>query len=210
MLRYKRIVSDLLEENIYILSDENKDSIIIDPGLGFHHIKDYIEENNLKPIAILATHAHIDHIASAEECQRKYSIPIYMCKEDSLLIENYEKLAGFWKVEARKPKITNWIDKNETEIKINNFEFRCFFNPGHSPGCMSFEIDNTIFCGDLIFKGSIGRTDLPASSPLDMEKSLESFVNSFDIDSILCTGHGDETSLGQELKTNPFLMKYAR
>ena len=210
MFNYKCIISNLLEENIYILFDENKDAVIIDPGLGFQLIDDFIKNNHLNPIAVLATHAHIDHIASAEKCQSSYSIPIYMCKEDFLLIENYEKLAGFWKVEAKKPQITNWIDKNETEIQINNFKFRCFFNPGHSPGCMSFEIDGIIFCGDLIFKGSIGRTDLPASNPLDMEKSLESFVNSFDKNSILCTGHGEQTSIAQELKTNPYLMKYAK
>ena len=121
MFNYKCIISNLLEENIYILFDENKDAIIIDPGLGFHLIDDFIKSNHLNPIAVLATHAHIDHIASAEKCQSSYSIPIYMCKEDSLLIENYEKLAGFWKVEAKKPKITNWIDKNETEIQISNF-----------------------------------------------------------------------------------------
>ena len=75
---------------------------------------------------------------------------------------------------------------------------------------MSFEIEGVIFCGDLIFKGSIGRTDLQTSNPAHMEKSLESFVNSFDRNSILCTGHGEQTSLAQELKTNPYLMKYAK
>ena len=76
MFNYKCIISNLLEENIYILFDENKDAIIIDPGLGFNLIDDFIKSNHLNPIAVLATHAHIDHIASAEKCQSSYSIPI--------------------------------------------------------------------------------------------------------------------------------------
>jgi len=93
---------------------------------------------------------------------------------------------------------------------VGDFSFSIIFNPGHSPGCISYIIDNLVFCGDLIFKGSIGRTDLPLSSPRDMATSLKFFVNSFTSDQTLLTGHGEETTLYQELKTNPYLMKYEK
>ena len=130
--------------------------------------------------------------------------------KDELLVENFHRAAAYWGVEARKPTVTHWIDCNDKQLQVGDFSFSIIFNPGHSPGCISFIINNLIFCGDLIFKGSIGRTDLPLSSPRDMASSLEFFVNSFTSDQILLTGHGEETTLYDELKTNPHLMKYEK
>ncbi len=210
MVRYKRIITNLLEENTYIIYNEKNECIILDPGFGFDLIDSFIKSKNLKPKAIIATHGHFDHLASAADLIDKYNLPLYVCKNDQLVVENFERAAGYWGVEARKPLVSNWIDSKEKKLEISNFYFSVIFNPGHSPGCISFVIDNFIFCGDLIFKGSIGRTDLPLSSPSDMAISLEKFVNSFTSDYTLLTGHGDETTLYQELKTNPYLMKYEK
>jgi hydroxyacylglutathione hydrolase len=210
MVRYKRIITNLLEENTYIIYNEKNECIILDPGFGFDLIDSFIKSKNLKPKAIIATHGHFDHLASAADLIDKYNLPLYVCKNDQLVVENFERAAGYWGVEARKPLVSNWIDSKEKKLEISNFSFLVIFNPGHSPGCISFVIDNFIFCGDLIFKGSIGRTDLPLSSPSDMAISLDKFVNSFTSDYTLLTGHGDETTLYQELKTNPYLMKYEK
>lgn len=210
MVQYQRIVTNLLEENTYIVYNENDDCIIIDPGFGFDLIDTFIQSKNLSPLAILATHAHFDHLASAADLVDKYSIPLYVCDKDELVVENFHRAAGYWGVEARKPIISNWIDCEDKQLVIGDFSFSIIFNPGHSPGCISFVIDNLVFCGDLIFKGSIGRTDLPLSSPRDMATSLKFFVNSFTSDQTLLTGHGEETTLYQELKTNPYLMKYEK
>jgi glyoxylase-like metal-dependent hydrolase (beta-lactamase superfamily II) len=113
-------------------------------------------------------------------------------------------------VDSDRPEVSHWIEENEKTLSISSFEFNVTYNPGHSPGCMSFEIDSLIFCGDLIFKGSIGRTDLQTSNPADMEKSLEMFVNSYDVNSTLLPGHREITTLEHELRTNPFLVKYAK
>tara|TARA_B100000497_G_C7649098_1_gene390414 strand:- start:76 stop:708 length:633 start_codon:yes stop_codon:yes gene_type:complete len=210
MVRYKRIITNLLEENTYIIYNEKNECIILDPGFGFDLIDSFIKSKNLNPKAIIATHGHFDHLASAADLIDKYNLPLYVCKNDQLVVENFERAAGYWGVEAHKPLVSNWIDSKEKKLEISNFSFSVIFNPGHSPGCISFVIDNFIFCGDLIFKGSIGRTDLPLSSPSDMAISLEKFVNSFTSDYTLLTGHGDETTLYQELKTNPYLMKYEK
>ena len=210
MVKYQRIVTNLLEENTYIVYNENNDCVIIDPGFGFQLIDAFIQLKKLSPIAILATHAHFDHLAGAADLVDKYKLPLHVCDKDELLVENFHRAAAYWGVEARKPTVTHWIDSNDKQLQVGDFSFSIIFNPGHSPGCISFIINNLIFCGDLIFKGSIGRTDLPLSSPRDMASSLEFFVNSFKSDQILLTGHGEETTLYDELKTNPHLMKYEK
>ena len=90
MLNYKKIISRLLDQNIYILSNDNKEAIIIDPGLGFELINDYLKSENLTPIAVLATHAHIDHIASASDCIKNYNIPFYICKGNIIMLDHYD------------------------------------------------------------------------------------------------------------------------
>ena len=210
MTQYQRIVTKLLEENTYVIFNEKNDCIIIDPGFGSELIDSFIQSKNLSPIAILATHGHFDHLAGAADLIDKYNLPLYVCDKDKLVVDNFDRAAGYWGVEARKPTVSHWINSADKELIVGDFSFSVIFNPGHSPGCISFIIDNLKFCGDLIFKGSIGRTDLPLSSPRDMATSLKFFVNSFTSDYALLTGHGQETTLYEELKTNPYLMRYEK
>ena len=210
MIHYKRIVSRLLDQNIYVLYNDLNEAIIVDPGLGFDLIDNFLKNKNLTPIAIIGTHAHIDHIASASDCIKHYNIPFYICRGNSIMLEHYDIMKGYMNVDSERPEVSHWIEESERKLTIGSFEFNVNYNPGHSPGCVSFEIDSLIFCGDLIFKGSIGRTDLQTSNPADMEKSLEMFVNSFDVNSTLLPGHREITTLDYELKTNPFLVKYAK
>ena len=208
MLYYKRIVTEFLDENAYILYNDNNDCVIIDPGFGFDLINSFITSNSLKPLAILATHAHFDHIASASSFIKEYNIDLYLCEYERPIVENFQKAANFWGVAdiaGESPKVSYWINKDEKNLTIGDFNFSIIFNPGHSPGSLSFIIEDLVFCGDLIFKGSIGRTDLPLGSPIDMKQSLAFFVNSFKKDCKLLPGHREETTLWEELKHNPFL-----
>ena len=208
MLYYKRIVTEFLDENAYILYNDDNDCVIIDPGFGFDLINSFITSNGLKPLAILATHAHFDHIASASNFIKEYNIGLYLCESERPIIENFEKAANFWGVAdiaGESPKVSHWINKHEKNLTIGDFTFSIIFNPGHSPGSLSFIIEDLVFCGDLIFKGSIGRTDLPLGSPIDMKQSLTFFVNSFKKDCRLLPGHREETTLWHELEHNPFL-----
>ena len=212
MLNYKRIVTEFLDENTYILYNDGKNCIIIDPGFGFDLINSFIVSNNLKPLAILATHAHFDHIASASNFIKEYDIDFYLCEKEKTIVENFERAAAFWGIggvengiAVERPQVSHWIKCDKKTLTIEDFNFSLIFNPGHSPGSISFVIEDLVFCGDLIFKGSIGRTDLPLGSPIDMKQSLTFFVNSFKKDCKLLPGHREETTLSEELKHNPFL-----
>ena len=207
MFQYKRIVTELLEENTYILYNEDKECIIIDPGYGFKLIDSFILSNNLKPLAILTTHAHIDHIASASDFIDKYNIDLYLCENERLIVENFHRAVNYWGMgdTIKRPNVSHWIKVDQKNLQISNFNFSIIFNPGHSPGSISFVMEDLVFCGDLIFKGSIGRTDLPLGNSIDMKQSLSFFVNSFKQNCKLFPGHGKETTLYEELKYNPFL-----
>jgi len=207
MFQYKKIVTELLEENTYILHNEDKECIIIDPGYGFKLIDSFILLNNLKPLAILATHAHIDHIASASDFIDKYNIDLYLCENERLIVENFHRAVNYWGMgdTIKRPNVSHWIQVDQKSLQISNFNFSIIFNPGHSPGSISLVMEDLVFCGDLIFKGSIGRTDLPLGNSIDMKQSLSFFVNSFKQDCKLLPGHREETTLYEELKYNPFL-----
>ena len=125
MLYYKRIVTEFLDENAYILYNDHHDCIIIDPGFGFDLINSFITSNNLKPLAILATHAHFDHIASASKFIKEYNIDLYLCEHERLIIENFQKAANFWGVAdiaGESPRVSYWINKDEMNYLINEFE----------------------------------------------------------------------------------------
>ena len=136
MLTYKKIISKLLDQNIYILSNDNKEAIIIDPGLGFDLIDGYLKSENLSPIAVLATHAHIDHIASASDCIKNYNIPFYICRGNSIMLDHYDVMKGYMHVDSEKPEVSHWIEESEKKLTVGSFEFNVNYNPGHSPGCM--------------------------------------------------------------------------
>ena len=94
MIHYKRIVSRLLDQNIYVLYNDLNEAIIVDPGLGFDLIDNFLKNKNLTPIAIIGTHAHIDHIASASDCIKHYNIPFYICRGNSIMLEHYDIMKG--------------------------------------------------------------------------------------------------------------------
>ena len=160
-----------------------------------------------RALAILATHAHIDHIASASDFINKYNIDLYLCEDERLIVENFHRAVNYWGMgdTIKRPNVSHWIKVDQKNLQISNFNFSIIFNPGHSPGSISFVMEDLVFCGDLIFKGSIGRTDLPLGNSIDMKQSLNFFVNSFKQDCKLLPGHREETTLYEELKYNPFL-----
>ena len=132
MLYYKRIVTEFLDENAYILYNDNNDCVIIDPGFGFDLINSFITSNSLKPLAILATHAHFDHIASASSFIKEYNIDLYLCEYERPIVENFQKAANFWGVAdiaGESPKVSHWINKNEKNLTIGDFAFSIIFNP---------------------------------------------------------------------------------
>ncbi|PIF04272.1 MAG: MBL fold metallo-hydrolase [Arcobacter sp.] len=175
------------ETNCYIVTVNSKD-FIIDPGVG---ATSWVMQNVTNPVAILNTHGHFDHIWSNDELSKKLNIPLYCPKDDCFMLQNDPLGRG-------APKsFPDFQVEHDEKIILEGVEIIFHFFPGHTPGCSAIEIENTLFSGDFIFSGSIGRVDFPFSSPEDMKKSIKK-VLSWGKDIVIYPGHGGRTTLLKE------------
>ncbi|MCR6593557.1 MBL fold metallo-hydrolase [Campylobacter insulaenigrae] len=186
------------ETNCYIVDFENK-QIIIDPG---QNALKFIKENVSKPLAILNTHGHYDHVFDNAKVKKAYQIPIYIHKNDEFMLKdpfNY----GFEHSNA------DFLINDESEIKIDNFIFKFHFFPGHTPGCTMIELvgENIMFSGDFLFHRSIGRWDFPYSNADLMKESLLKILT-YEKDFELLPGHGEKTTLKEEQQAIPAWLRY--
>ena len=175
-MEVKTLVVGDLKENCYIVSKDNT-CLIVDPGSEFNKIDEYIEKNKYKVLGILITHYHFDHISALKLLQEKYRV--------------------------------NVIDFNNIGKQIiDTFDFEVIPFKGHKEDlvCFYFEKENIMFTGDFIFKGSIGRVDLPGGNALEMKDSLKK-ITKFSLNTILYPGHGDKTTLKEEINNNPYLLE---
>ena len=200
-------VTGPFEENSYFFWYNNsRDAILIDPGDDYNLICNQLDKKKLMPVAIINTHAHLDHIGAVSQLKQIYDIPFYLHEDEALILDTYKDTCDFFGVEQReKPEVDIWL-KDDREILINNFKINLFHTPGHTPGGICIKVDNHLFVGDTIFHGSVGRTDLPGGSWKKLESSLINLVKSMDPDIILHSGHGPETTLANEIEKNPFLI----
>jgi glyoxylase-like metal-dependent hydrolase (beta-lactamase superfamily II) len=185
------------QTNCYIVEIDSK-QVIIDPGIG---AVDWVKKNVTKPIAILNTHGHFDHVWSNKELKETLNIPIYVPKEDAFMLENDPFAQG---TPPSKPDV---LIEGDTEVDLDGFRFKFLHFPGHTPGCSAILIENTLFSGDFIFKDSIGRVDFPYSNPEDMKKSIHKFL-AYTENWEIYPGHGNKTSSQAERKNLPTWLQY--
>ncbi len=175
------------QTNCYIINVNNKD-FIIDPGV---ESSSWIKQNVKNPVAILNTHGHFDHVWSNKQIQEYFNIKLYCPKNDAFMLKDDIFQRGM------QTSVPDVLVKEDEELTIEGVKIKFHFFPGHTPGCSAIEIENNLFSGDFIFKGSIGRCDFPYSKPSDMRKSLEK-VLSWNKDCKVFPGHGSSTTLEKE------------
>lgn len=195
-MKIQTFIFGLLSTNCYILSDESKNAIIIDPGFEtkkeFQAIEEYIKENSLNIKFILNTHGHSDHISGNKVILERYSCSICIHKNDFEYLNN----------SIDNSKII--LIKEGDLIEINKRNLRIISTPGHTPGGICLLGKRVIFSGDTLFYRGIGRLDFPGGSRIDMKKSLHKLMSLPD-ELIVYPGHGNSTTIGDEKKLNPFL-----
>jgi len=175
------------QTNCYIVTVDDKD-FIIDPGYG---ATSWVVENTNNPIAILNTHGHFDHVWSNAEVSKQLDIPIYCPENDCFMLENdpFDQGTPTSKADVQV--------KPDEKFNLEGVEITFHFFPGHTPGCSAIQIEDTIFSGDFIFQGSIGRVDFPYSDAEDMKNSINK-VLSWKEDVTIYPGHGANTKLSLE------------
>jgi glyoxylase-like metal-dependent hydrolase (beta-lactamase superfamily II) len=211
-MQIKKFTFNPIQENMYIIYDEAKECIIIDPGCYFHHereeLVDFISENNLKPIKLINTHCHLDHI-----CGNKYVAETWGLKLEASILDEYNLersiQAGKLYNMPIEPSPPIEVDLKEgDEIRFGNSLLTILFTPGHSAGSLSFysEEHKILIAGDVLFKMSIGRTDLPGGDFDTLISTIKTKLFILPEETIVYSGHGDETTIGDEMKYNPFLV----
>ena len=211
MISIKSITFNPFQENTYIAFDETKECIIIDPGCYDEReniiLKNFIEQKNLKPVALVNTHCHLDHIFGNNFVADKYKLIPTMHKDDLPMLEYASIAAIKYGVNLNKlPKTINFIEEGDV-IKFGNSEFNILFTPGHAPGhiCLVNNEENILLSADVLFHLSIGRTDLPMSNHEALLNSIKNKLLILDDNMLVYPGHGPTTTIGYERQNNPFI-----
>lgn len=199
-------------ENTYVIIDKSKKCVIIDPGCHTDRERDfflnYIKTNELLPQMIINTHCHIDHIAGVDFVKESFNIPFLAHKEEEYLLGDAGEYARQWDYFDIKKNIVidEYLDENK-EYTFGDSVLKIIHTPGHTPGqCAVYsDIEKFMIVGDTIFKGSIGRTDLPGGDYDALENSIKNKILKFDPDFTIFPGHGDSTKVSIEMTENPFI-----
>ena len=202
-------------ENTYVLSDETKEAVIIDPGCSHaaeeKELYTYIETNGLKPVALLNTHCHIDHVLGNRFVQNRYKLPLQAHKLETSNIDRSEQMASMFGMPAPdSPAIEKFLDQGDV-VTFGNTKLEVLFTPGHASGHIAFydRAGGYVIAGDVLFRQSVGRTDLPGGSFDVLYKSIMEVLMPLGDAIKIYPGHGPETTLGYEKVNNPFLQAEA-
>ncbi|MFP4025254.1 MAG: MBL fold metallo-hydrolase [Thiohalospira sp.] len=214
MIKLKIFVFNPFQENTFLLYDETKECVIIDAGCNNlnenNELFSFISENELVPKYLINTHCHIDHIMGNSAVLDKYKIPSIAHKDDLPLIERANDMALAFGFNVKEPPKPTMFVNHSDEIKFGNSVLEVRYVPGHSPGSIALIAQNDKFAivGDVLFKGSIGRTDLPGGDYHTLIDSIKQQIFTLDEDFVIYPGHGDSTTVQHEKSTNPFLVDH--
>lgn len=211
MIKLKKFVFNPFQVNTYVLSDDSGECVIIDPGCsdGMESLQliDYLEENKLKPVHMLLTHTHIDHIIGCNMLEDKLNISPTAHKAGIVFLDHSTSTAGTYGLNLEKnPVVRNYIDEGDS-VRFGNSKLEVLYTPGHADGSVCFycKEDNFVIAGDVLFQMSIGRTDFPTGDFDLLKKSIFEKLFVLPEETMVYSGHGPETSIGFEKANNPFL-----
>ncbi len=211
MIQIKKFTFNPVQENTYVLYDETKECIIVDPGCYFQYekeqLEDFISENNLKPTSIINTHCHFDHIMGVEWVRNNYKVPFFTHAEEQFLIDAYIETCDKYGISAEPVEAPDkYVNENDI-IEFGNSKLKLINVPGHTPGSLVIHCpeQSFIISGDVLFQGSIGRTDFPKGDFNQLVEGIILKLLSLPEETISYCGHGAETTIKQEKTNNPFL-----
>lgn len=214
----KTMITGPFQENSYLVwMPGSSRAVIIDPGDDADRLQSVIEAENLQLAAILATHAHLDHVGAVEQLHRWSGAPVCIPeRERELLAWLPESYRLFGLPERPVPEVDYWLKPELTELSpllastdLGGLAITIHATPGHTAGGVCYQIDQALFVGDTLFHDSVGRTDLPGGDKPTLEQSLR-YLMTLPDDLVVYPGHGPATTLGREKRANPYLLELRR
>lgn len=210
-LQVQTFVFNPVQENTYVLWDESGECAIVDPGClndkEFEKLDAFIKTKNLKPVKLINTHGHFDHIFGVEKCREAYSLKWEAHHGDNAWIEGVQAKATLFGLVVQSVALPE-VELNEGDIvSFGNTTLKIFHVPGHSPGSICFydEKSKVVITGDVLFNGSIGRTDLDGGSYETLISGIKTKLLSLPNEVLVYPGHGPATTIGDEKARNPYL-----
>lgn len=198
-------------ENTYIIADENGVAAIIDPGCLYEEeqqqVLNVIQKNHLQLKRVLLTHCHIDHVMGCKFIYEQFGLLPEHHEVEKSMLANVSIQGQFFGIDCPTPPAAKNYLKPDTTLSVGQIELHLFHTPGHSPGSISFyhKPSKTLFSGDVLFQGSIGRTDLPGGSYEVLMQSIYQILLPLGNEVTVYSGHGPKTTIGREKQYNPFL-----
>lgn len=197
-------------ENTYLLTEDSK-ALIIDPGFAQDHefkaFQDTLSETDTDLMAVILTHAHVDHVLGLQRTKDRFDVPVYLNNSDHYLWNNFASQAQMFGLTAQGFAFSPEPLEEQKGWEVGPFVFDVLYTPGHSPDHVSLysEQDNMVIAGDALFKQGIGRTDLYKGSFEVLEKSIRNQLYTLPDDTTVYPGHGPKTTIGYEKQNNPFV-----
>lgn len=216
MIIETRAVPPFFKNGFVLGCEETREAVVIDPGDEVAELLDALKRHRLDAKQILLTHAHLDHVTGVAAAKRALGVPVWLHKDDNFLYEAVVQQGMMFGLRVEpQPKIDHFYARDQ-KLQFGKYEVAVHDTPGHCPGGVCLAVNGepgtpgpsdrrTLFVGDTLFAGSIGRTDLPGGDIDTLLRSIQDVLFTFPDDTAVYSGHGEVTTIGREKRTNPFL-----
>ena len=212
MILESRAVEPFFKNGFVLGCEETRNAVLIDPGDEVEELLDFATRHALAIGHILLTHAHVDHVTGVAAAKRALGVPVYLHRDDLFLYDDAVSHGVMFGLQVEPPPPVDVFYSPEQVIEFGQYDVRPHHTPGHCPGGVCLQVGpkgsngRQLFVGDTLFAGSIGRTDLPGGNHATLLHSIRSVLFAFGDDAEVYPGHGPSTTIGQERRSNPFLI----